>query len=135
MARQDDNSTHFVCPGCRRSIKTSRDMLGKRETCPYCGSIAVVGEPLPPKPPGAALPGAAGSLICGIIGLFPPTIVLPACAIALSRRARRLARLDADLYPDVATGLAMAMAGGLLGILGLVKDIALVMLLISIQRM
>lgn len=108
-------------------------MLGKRETCPYCGSIAVVGQPLPPRPPGP-LPGAAGALICGLVGLFPPTIVLPACAIALSRRARRLARSDADSYVDVPTGLAMAAAGGLLGILGLVKDVAVVMLLIGIRR-
>lgn len=38
-----ENTYKYRCSGCERQITTTEDMVGKAETCPYCGRQNVVG--------------------------------------------------------------------------------------------
>ena len=124
-------SGYFVCPYCRATVQPTVGADG-RKTCPQCRNTGVRSAPpaAPQQPqwapaghagaPGQgppAAPGAIASLVCGIVGVLtaPIGLVLGIIAIVLARKAEQ----EVAARPTSYSGLGMAQAGRILGIVSI----------------
>lgn len=69
--------------------------------------------PRPAMTPQESAPGAAASMVCGIVGVFVVGLILCIIAIALAAKARRYIAADPQRYG----GKGMATTGLVLGII------------------
>jgi hypothetical protein len=126
-----------TCPYCKSWVIPTRNELGKL-LCPTCKNGGRVAKPAPAFGQGTSpayqayvpstnAPGAAPSLVLGILAVVVPYIgwILGIIALMQSSKARKAIAMDPSLQ-----GKGMATAGKVLGIVSLVWLIIIVVVLV-----
>ena len=131
----------FNCPQCRQPLEAPSDMGGEQTTCPKCNNIITIPRVAPstlypnPAPASVIIQNAVmistiktsnlavASLVMGVLGVFGGWLccglIFPLLAIVFGH----IAYSQINKHPNILSGKGMAIAGFILGYVGLFLSI------------